>query len=306
MADPKRKTILITGASSGLGAEMARQFADLGHDLALCARRIEKLDALKAEIAAAHPDRRVEVRTLDVNDDDQVFEVFRLFKKDFGTIDRVVINAGLGKGAPLGTGRYDANKETAMTNFVAALAQSEAAMEIFREQNAGHFVMISSMSAMRGMPKTMTTYAATKAGVAHLAEGLRNELYGKPIKVTVLYPGYISSEMNERVDPKKAKGMVSTEKGVRSMVAAIEKEVDSACVPPLPWAPMSLRHEARPARRAQEDHLTSRIVPSERTLRGRQGGSWHSGLSGLRAVPPRATGAARTTAAPWSRSGSGP
>ena len=240
MADPKRKTVLITGASSGLGAEMARQFAALGHDLALCARRVEKLDSLKAEISAAHPERRVEVRTLDVNDDDQVFEIFRLFKKDFGTIDRVVINAGLGKGAPLGTGRWDANKETAMTNFVAALAQSEAAMEIFREQDAGHFVMISSMSAMRGMPKTMTTYAATKAGVAHIAEGLRNELYGKPIKVTVLYPGYISSEMNERVDPKKAKGMVSTEKGVRSMVAAIEKEVDSACVPPLPWAPMSL------------------------------------------------------------------
>jgi short-subunit dehydrogenase len=240
MADPKRKTVLITGASSGLGAEMARQFAALGHDLALCARRIEKLDVLRSEIAAAHPERRVEVRTLDVNDDEQVFEVFRLFKKDFGTIDRVVINAGLGKGAPLGTGRWDANKETAMTNFVAALAQSEAAMEIFREQDAGHFVMISSMSAMRGMPKTMTTYAATKAGVAHIAEGLRNELYGKPIKVTVLYPGYISSEMNERVDPKKAKGMVSTEKGVRSMVAAIEKEVDSACVPVLPWAPMSL------------------------------------------------------------------
>ena len=105
MADPKRKNVLITGASSGLGAEMARQFAALGHDLALCARRIEKLDALKAEIAAAHPERRVEVRTLDVNDDDQVFEVFRAFKKDFGTIDRVVINAGLGKGAPLGTGR---------------------------------------------------------------------------------------------------------------------------------------------------------------------------------------------------------
>ena len=240
MADPKRKTVLITGASSGLGAEMARQLAARGHDLALCARRVEKLDALKAEIAAAHPERRVEVRTLDGTDDDQVFEVFRAFKKDLGTIDRVVINAGLGKGAPLGTGRYDANRETAMTNFVAALAQSEAAMEIFREQDAGHFVMISSMSAMRGMPKTMTTYAATKAGAAHIAEGLRNELYGKPIKVTVLYPGYIASEMNERVDPKKAKGMVSTEKGVHAMVEAIEKEVGSACVPPLPWAPMSV------------------------------------------------------------------
>ena len=234
-----RKTILITGASSGLGAEMARQFAARGHDLALCARRTEKLDALRAEIAEHHPDVRVEVRALDVTDDDQVFEVFRAFRKDFGTIDRVIVNAGLGKGAPLGTGRYDANKQTAMTNFVAALAQSEAAMEIFREQDAGHFVMISSMSAMRGMPKTLTTYAATKAGVAHLAEGLRTELHGKAIKVTVLYPGYIRSEMNDQV-AQATPLMTSTEKGVRAMVDAIEKEKASACVPALPWAPLSL------------------------------------------------------------------
>jgi short-subunit dehydrogenase len=242
-----RKTILITGASSGLGAEMARQFAARGHDLALCARRTDKLEALRDEIHEQHPAVRIEVRALDVTDDDQVFEVFREFRKDFGTIDRVVVNAGLGKGAPLGTGRYDANKQTAMTNFVAALAQSEAAMEIFRDQGAGHFVMISSMSAVRGMPKTLTTYAATKAGVAHLAEGLRAELHGTPIKVTVLYPGYIRSEMNEKV-AQSTPLMASTEKGVRAMVDAIEKEKDSAFVPTLPWAPMSvlMRHAPMP------------------------------------------------------------
>lgn len=235
----KRQTVLISGASSGLGAEMARQLAAKGHDLALCARRSEKLESLRAEIAAAHPDRRVEIRTLDVNDDEEVFAVFRAFKRDFGTIDRIVINAGIGAGAPLGTGGFDSNRQTAMTNFVAALAQSEAAMEIFREQNAGHFVMISSMSAMRGMPKGATTYAATKAGVAHLAEGLRYELLGKPIKVTVLYPGYIDSEMHAGASGR-APLMASTEKGVRAMVDAIEKEKDSACVPTLPWAPMSV------------------------------------------------------------------
>ena len=241
------KTILITGASSGLGAEMARQFAALGYDLALCARRLEKLDELKAEIAASQPGARVEVRALDVTDDDQVFAVFRGFQEDFGTIDRIVINAGLGKGAPLGTGRYDANSETAMTNFVAALAQSEAAMEIFRDQGAGHFVMISSMSAVRGMPKTLTTYAATKAGVAHLAEGLRAELYGKPIKVTVLYPGYIRSEMNDKVE-QSTPLMASTEKGVRSMVDAIEKEKASAAVPGFPWGPLGvvMKHAPMP------------------------------------------------------------
>ena len=244
-----RKTILITGASSGLGEEMARQFAARGHDLALCARRTDRLEALRTEIVAAHPECRVEVRALDVNDHEQVFAVFQAFRDDFGAIDRVVVNAGLGKGAPLGTGRFDANRETAMTNFVGALAQTEAALEIFRDQNAGHLVMISSMSAMRGMPKTITTYAATKAGVAHLAEGVRADLMGTPIKVSVIYPGYIRSEMNERV--KNAPFMVSTEKGVSAIVEAIEKERDSAHVPPWPWIPVGfgLKHLPLPLAR---------------------------------------------------------
>ena len=64
----------------------------------------------------------------------RVFEVFKAFKKDMGTIDRVIVNAGMGKGASIGTGYFKANKQTAITNFVSALAQCEAAMEIFREQ----------------------------------------------------------------------------------------------------------------------------------------------------------------------------
>jgi short-subunit dehydrogenase len=232
------KSILITGASSGLGAEMARQFADLGYDLALCARRLERLDELKAELLAKHPDRRVEIRTLDVTDHDQVFEVFHAFHKDFGHLDRIVVNAGLGKGAPVGTGKFYANKETAETNFIGALAQTEAAVEIFREQNAGHFVMVSSVSALRGMGRNITAYAATKAGVANLAEGVRAELLGTPIKVTVLYPGYIESEMSVR--SAKTPLMATTEDGVRSMVNVIEKEKASARVPQWPWVPLGI------------------------------------------------------------------
>src|SRR3954463_6078321 len=227
------KTILITGASSGLGAEMARQLAAKGYDLALGARRVERLGELRAKIKVDHPDRRVEVRALDVNDDDQVFEVFRAFRSDLGTLDRIIVNAGLGKGAPLGTGGYAANRETAMTNFVGALAQTEAAMEIFRDQQAGHLVMISSMSAMRGMPKTMTTYAATKIGAAYLAEGLRNELYGKPlgdsIRITVLCPGYSAWEMKARVAERRKMG-ARTHEAVRAAVGPIERERASAAV----------------------------------------------------------------------------
>lgn len=245
-------TILITGASSGLGAEMARQFAAKGHDLALCARRTERLEELRAGILAGRSPKdgsqsRVELRALDVNDDAQVFEVIRAFRDDFGGLDRVVVNAGIGKGAPLGTGRFDVNRETAMTNFVAALTQAEAAMEVFREQNAGHLVLVSSMSAMRGMPKSMTVYAATKAALSHLGEGLQYELLGKPIKVTVLHCGYIASEMNERVQ-QQVRFMVPTEQGVRAMVAAIEKEKAHAYVPALPWTALApvMKHAPLP------------------------------------------------------------
>lgn len=232
-------TILITGASSGLGAEMARQFAALGYDLALAARRVERLEELRSEINAASPDRRIEIRALDVTDDDAVFDVFRGFAEDFGTLDRIIINAGLGKGARLGTGKYYANRQTAMTNFVAALCQAEAAMEIFRAQKQGHLVFISSVSAMRGMPKAMAVYAATKAGVAHLAEGLRSEMQATPdldIRISTIYPGYIRSEMNEHVD--NTLFMVDTEPGVRAIVAAIEAEKADARVPTWPWWPM--------------------------------------------------------------------
>lgn len=241
------KTILITGASSGLGAEMARQFAALGYDLALCARRLDRLEEVRDEVVDADPARRVEVRELDVTDDEAVAAVFSDLATTFGHLDRVVVNAGLGKGAPLGTGKHHANRQTAVTNFLGALAQTDAALEVFRAQNAGHLVMISSMAAMRGMPGATTTYAATKAGVAHLAEGVRADVHGTPIKVTVLYPGFITSEMNDGTGGNPPL-IVSTEKGVRSMVAAIEKEKDSACVPALPWAAMGvvMRHAPMP------------------------------------------------------------
>ncbi|WP_328471522.1 SDR family oxidoreductase [Actinoplanes sp. NBC_00393] len=232
--------VLITGASAGLGEEMARQFAALGYDLALCARRTDRLEKLRDELSGV----RVSVRALDVTDDEAVFRVFREFAAEFGAIDRVVVNAGLGKGAPLGSGRWDANRATAMVNFVGALAQTEAALEIFRAQQRGHLVLISSMSALRGMRKSMTTYAATKAGVAAIAEGVRSERI-RGVDVSVIYPGYIRSEMNAHVQ-QKTPFMVDTPVGVRAMVAAIEKRKVKAYVPAWPWVPIGVAMRALP------------------------------------------------------------
>ena len=112
-------------------------------------------------------------------------------------------------------------------------------MERFRAAGSGHLVVVSSVSAFRGMPKTMTAYAASKAGIAAVAEGVRAEFGRGPIAVTTLFPGYIESEMSDR----SARGnplMASTESGVRAMIRAIEREAPEASVPPWPWRPLSL------------------------------------------------------------------
>lgn len=241
-----RKNIWITGASAGLGAGMARLFAERGHNLALAARRLDRLEALRDELGSAHPKIEISCHELDVNDHDAVFDEFARASSSLGGIDRAIVNAGLGKGARIGSGRFDANRDTAMTNFVGALAQCEAAMAHFYERESGHLVLISSMSAMRGMPGSMTTYAATKAGLAMLGEGIRSDLLrksGHDINVTTLYPGYIASEMNSAVEQRPMM-MVDTETGCQAMVAAIDKEVAEAEVPGWPWKPLGfvLRH----------------------------------------------------------------
>lgn len=229
------KTILITGASSGIGAGMATLFASLGYNLALCARRTERLESLKSQLLKDNPNIRIEVKPLDVSDYDAVFEVFKAFQTDFGTIDRVIVNAGVGDGRRIGTGRFHINRRTAEIDFIAALAQCEAAMQIFREQNHGHLVAISSMSAMRGMPKHLTVYGASKAGLAHLMEGIRAEMIADklPIKVTTIYPGYIRTEINEGA--KKLPFEVDAKTGSIAIVAAIESGIEEACVPAMPW-----------------------------------------------------------------------
>lgn len=222
---------LITGASAGLGEGMARELARRGHDLALVARRLDRLEALRAELAPTGA--RIAVATLDVDDHDAVFTTFRAMRDELGGLDRVVVNAGVGKGAPIGTGRFDVNLATARTNFIAALAQCEAAMEIFRAQNSGHLVVVSSVAADRGLPGAQTTYAATKAALSHLAEGIRVEVADTPIRVTTLAPGYIRTDLNGGMTRPLS---VDAATGSRAMVEAIEKARAFAYVPTWPWA----------------------------------------------------------------------
>ncbi|MGV1086891.1 MAG: SDR family oxidoreductase [Mycobacterium sp.] len=241
-----RQRILITGASSGLGAGMARAFAAKGRDLGLCARRVDRLEELKAELNRRYPGITVAIAELDVNDHEQVPVVFAALAAELGGVDRVIVNAGVGKGAPLGSGKMWANKATIETNLVAALVQIETALEIFKGQGFGHLVLVSSVLGNKGVAGVKAAYAASKAGVSSLGESLRAEYASGPIAVTVLEPGYIESEMTAKSQSTML--MVDNETGVAKLVDAMEKEKGRAIVPGWPWIPLVAMLKVLPPR----------------------------------------------------------
>ena len=236
MPHPVRQRILITGASSGLGEGMARRFAAMGRDLALAARRIDRLEALKKELLDASPGIRVEVAAMDVDDAESVATVVPQLAAALGGIDRFIVNAGIGKGASIGGGKAWANRAVLHTNVLGAHAQCEAAMDVFRTQGAGHLVLISSVASVRGMPGTRTAYGASKAAVNALAEGIRSDVWGSGITVSTILPGYIATDINVG---RRGPMTVELDKGVDALTAAVEREPVKAYVPGWPWTPVA-------------------------------------------------------------------
>ncbi len=215
---------------------MARRFAARGRDLALVARRLDRLDALRDELLAASPGIRVVTAALDVDDPDAVAEVVPRLAGELGGIDRFVANAGIGAGGSVGTGEGRGNRATLATNVLGTHAQCEAALELFRAQGHGHLVLISSVASIRGMRGTRTAYGASKAALNALAEGIRSDLLGTGIRVTTVLPGYIETELNVG---RRGPFTVDLDTGVDALVAAVEREPVRAYVPEWPWRPVS-------------------------------------------------------------------
>ncbi|MGI8458300.1 MAG: SDR family oxidoreductase [Propionibacteriaceae bacterium] len=233
----RRQRILITGASSGLGQELARRWAADGRRLALCARRTDRLDELRRELLAAHPTAQIETYTLDVNDPLAVDHVLGWAAEALGGLDRVVANAGTMKGDMIGTGRPENNHLTAQTNFVGVLNTAEAALKIFRRQGRGHLVLMSSVAGERGLKGSMTVYSATKAAVTTLAEGICGDLRGSEIQVSAIHPGYIKTDILAEAD--KVLFPAELDAGVDAILHAVESERFTSIVPSVPWAVMA-------------------------------------------------------------------
>jgi len=190
---PRRpiRTALVTGASSGLGRELALWFARQGVTVHAAARRLPDLERLAAE----HPDRIVPMQ-LDVANWDATLEAIRALDEQCGGLDLVVANAGVG---PLTDGRHlDWNDVAQLVdvNVGGAAATVSAVLPAMVERGHGHVVGIASIAAARGLPKG-AAYSASKAFLTIFLEGLRVDLGGTGVRVTTVSPGFIRTPSTE-------------------------------------------------------------------------------------------------------------
>lgn len=226
-----RPRVLITGASSGLGRQMAIEFATRGYDLALSARRREVVEELAEQLRKDYG-CTVYTAALDVTDGAAVEHAIQEAAEALGGLDRIVANAGIGHSGPIGQIPFKQVKATIDTNVIGLMATVDAAVRLFREQGRGHIVGISSVAGFRGLPGG-GAYGASKAAVTTYFQALAAEQHGKPIRTTLLSPGYIDTPINQSVPSRPF--CIPVEKGGRILVDLIEAEVRTACVPRWPW-----------------------------------------------------------------------
>jgi len=225
------KSIFITGASSGIGAALAVEFARRGYAVAVTGRRVERLEALAARLTELGAAAALPIE-LDVTDYPQIDAALGRAFDAFGRLDVVVANAGVGHSLPAGRGKFDLLRQTIDTDLTAAIATIEFALPRLRAQGGGQVVAVTSVAASRGMTY-LGAYSAAKAGLHRYVQALRAELRREPITVTELAPGYIDTDMNRGV--KSRPFVIPVERGAATMARMIERRVEHRFVPVLPW-----------------------------------------------------------------------
>jgi len=196
----KRKVVVITGASSGLGEAAARHLAQLGARLVLGARRVDRLHSLAKELALTNDS----VIQTDVTQREQVKRLVDGAVKAYGRIDVLINNAGLMPQSLFEQGKVDEWDRMIDVNIKGVLYGIAAALPYMKEQKSGHIINVSSVAGHKVGPGS-GVYAATKHAVRALSEGLRQEVKPYNIRTTVISPGAVSTELpNTITDPAVA------------------------------------------------------------------------------------------------------
>lgn len=189
------KTAFITGASSGIGAELARVLARRGVWVGLAARRKDDLQKLASEIANAGG--RASVYALDVADVAETKRVLQQADDELGGIELLVANAGTGAARWSGKLSYEDCAQILAVNVNGAVATITAVLPRMVERGRGHVVGVSSLAQYRGLPEN-AAYCASKAFLSTFLEGLRIDLYGTGVSVTDVRPGFVRTAMTAK------------------------------------------------------------------------------------------------------------
>jgi len=208
--------ILITGASSGIGAEFARQYASKENELYLLARREENLLKLKDELLSQC--QNIKLIVVDVRD----FDLLQKKLRELDTLDMLILNAGISLGhSHTKIPTIAEFKNLYDVNVLSQHAVLEVLLPKMQEQKSGTIVFISSLSSLFTMP-TAKVYASSKRALNAYAEGIRFKYAPDGIKVITILPGFIKSELTDKNDFAMP-FLLETDEAVGRMKRAIER-----------------------------------------------------------------------------------
>lgn len=227
------RSVVITGASAGIGRALAFEFAARGYKLGLTARRMEVLEKVREEIRTAHPSAQsIELQRLDVDATEMVGPALHSLFAALGGVDIVVVNAGINDPTFIGKNHLLKQTKIIQTNVIGAIATADAAVEHFLSKGGGQVVGISSLASLQGIPG-QGAYCASKAGFSMYLDSARVELRAKNINITKILPGFILTEITPNMH--KYPFVVAADKAAREIVTLIERRVRVGIVPNFPW-----------------------------------------------------------------------
>lgn len=191
------KVVLITGASSGIGAATAWACSDAGATVALAARRKDRLDALEQAITTAGG--QASSWQVDVTDDWQAQKFVQRAFEHHGRIDALVNNAGVMLLGPDDAPLHDWQRMVNV-NLLGSMYTTHRAVSIMRQQGHGNLVFLGSVLG-RSTERLSAVYCATKFGIAAFADALRKDLAPTGVRVTTVHPGRVDTELRQHIRP---------------------------------------------------------------------------------------------------------
>ena len=222
--DFKNKTILITGASSGIGKQSAIEFAKLGANIVLVARRKEKLDELANELKKFNVSALV--CSCDVSDKEQVKEMSKTVLEKFDSIDVLVNNAGFAIYGSVKNLSIEEIESQMETNYFGMMYCIKNFLPSMLEKKSGHIVNVASVAASFGLPG-IASYCASKFAMLGFSEGLKHELSGTGVGITVVSPIMVRTDFFDHPSFEKMPKYSSTSLSSKTVAKAILKAANS-------------------------------------------------------------------------------